>query len=100
MAKKNEDTEVKATATKKTTKSTAKTSTKTTAKTSKADKPAKNKTEAKEKEKKAVITNITPEEKVNSACQQMLSSVIAWSMDALMFQNIVTLSQKMNISLQ
>ena len=30
----------------------------------------------------------------------MLSSIIDWSMDALMFQNIITLSQKMNISIE
>ena len=105
MAKKKEDTEIKATATKKTTaKSTSKASTKTTAKTSKAVKTAKGKTdakaEAKEEEKKAVITDITPEENATPPCQQMLSSIIDWSMDALMFQNIVTLSQKMNISIE
>ena len=105
MAKKKEDTEVKATATKKTTAmSTAKASTKTTAKTSKAVKTAKAKTdakaEAKEEEKKAVVTDIAPEDKAAPPCQQMLSSIIDWSMDALMFQNIITLSQKMNISIE
>ena len=34
------------------------------------------------------------------ACQQMLSSIIDWSMDALMYQNILTLSQKLNISIE
>lgn len=105
MAKKIEDTEVKTTATKKTTaKSTAKASTKTAAKNSKVAKTAKDKpdtkAEAKEEEKKAVITDITPEDKAAPPCQQMLSSIIDWSMDALMFQNIITLSQKMNISIE
>ena len=108
MAKKKEDTELKATTTKKTTaKSSTKASTKTTPKTSKAAKTAKTakaktdtKAEAKEEEKKAVITDITPEENATPPCQQMLSSIIDWSMDALMFQNIITLSQKMNISIE
>ena len=105
MAKKKEDTEVKATEAKKVTeKSTTKASSKTTTRTSKATKFAKDKldtkAEAKEEERKAVITDISPEEKATPPCQQMLASIIDWSMDALMFQNIVTLSQKMNISLE
>ena len=104
MAKKKEDTEVKATTKKATARSTTKVSTKTTDQTSKAAKTAKDKpdtkAEAKEEEKKAVITDISSEEKATPPCQQMLASIIDWSMDALMFQNIVTLCQKMNISLE
>lgn len=96
MAKKKEDTEVKVASTKKSTKSTVKTSKELEISKAKKD----TKAEVKEEEKKTVITDITPDEKTTPPCQQMLSSIIDWSMDALMFQNIATLSQKMNISLE
>ena len=82
MAKKKEDTEVKE-ATKKKTAAKTKTTTKETT-----------------EEKTPEVTNISPEANGTQACQQMLSSIIDWSMDALMYQNILTVSRKLIISIE
>ena len=104
MAKKKEDAEVKATekASKKTTaKSTKATKTTKVAKETKTTKTSKAKKALKEEavETPAEEKKISPEELAGPACRQMLSSIIDWSMDALMFQNILTVSKKMNLSI-
>ena len=103
MAKKNEDTVAKTTA-KKTTKDVAKTTkaaAKTTKDTAKAAKTAKITKIPKEKveENKPNDANINFENQAGPVCQQMLTSIIDWSLDALMYQNILNVSRKLNISI-
>ena len=121
MAKKSEETTVKTaakasvkkTSTKTTAKATAK---KTTAKTA-VKAPAK-KTTAKSAAKKTTSktsTKVTPviksqaektdtkqmlENQMAASCQNMLSSIVSWSMDALMYSNIQLISKKLKMSME
>lgn len=125
MAKKSEETTVKtaakasakktstkttakATAKKITAKATAKTTAKKTA-TKAAAKPAAKKTTSK------TSTKVTPviksqaektdtkqmlENQMAASCQNMLSSIVSWSMDALMYSNIQLISKKLKMSME
>ncbi len=100
MAKKKEETTVKDTA--KTAKSTAKTTTKKT--TAKAKPNAKvTKIDNNESDKEAPVTTEEkqdPEKSMALSCQKMMSSIIEWSMDSLMYSNILLISRKMGISME
>ena len=100
MAKKKEESTVKDTA--KTTKSTAKASTKKT--TVKAKPEAKvTKIKNAEPDKEAPVTTEEkqdPEKSMALSCQKMMSSIIEWSLDSLMYSNILLISKKMNISME
>ena len=121
MAKKSEETTVKtaakASAKKTSTKTTAKaTAKKTTAKTA-IKAPAK-KTTAKSTAKKTTAkttSKVTPvrksqaektdtkqmlENQMAASCQNMLSSIVSWSMDALMYSNIQLISKKLKMSME
>lgn len=108
MPKKKEETTVKDTA-----KATTKTTKETTAKkTAAKTKPA---AKAKSDTKITNITNITKiaaEEKIATeekqaaeknlalSCQEMMSSIIEWTMDSLMYSNILLISKKLKISME
>ena len=125
MAKKSEETTVKtaakASAKKTSTKTTAKaTAKKTTAKT--AVKASAKKTSAKTAAKSAAkkttaktTSKVTPvrksqaektdtkqmlENQMAASCQNMLSSIVSWSMDALMYSNIQLISKKLKMSME
>lgn len=110
MAKKKEETTAKKTTTKATTKTAVK---------KVADKTASKKTAAKkvaEKPTAKTTSKVTPvrkaaadeeakktleqaEQQMAASCQNMLSSIVSWSMDALMYSNIALLSKKMKMSM-
>lgn len=108
MAKKKEEAAVKTDTKKAAAKSAAKESTikkvvakKTTAKavtkkTSSKVTPI-NKAAADTDEKKALEM---AEHEMAASCQNMLSSIVSWSMDALMYSNILLISKKMNLSIE
>lgn len=123
MAKKKEETTEKTT-TKATTKTAVKkvadkTASKKTAAKKEAAKPATKKTAAKnvaEKPTAKTTSKVTPvrkaaadeeakktlkqaEQQMAASCQNMLSSIVSWSMDALMYSNIALLSKKMKMSM-
>jgi hypothetical protein len=125
MAKRKEETAVKAPAKKTTAKTTAKTAAKaaakkTTAKTTAktAAKAAAKKTTAKSTAKKTTAkttSKVTPvrksqaektdtkqmlENQMAASCQNMLSSIVSWSMDALMYSNIQLISKKLKMSME
>lgn len=123
MAKKKEETTAKKTVAKAENKTSAKkTTTKATTKTAVkkvADKTASKKTAAKkvaEKPTAKTTSKVTPvrkaaadeeakktleqaEQQMAASCQNMLSSIVSWSMDALMYSNIALLSKKMKMSM-
>ena len=125
MAKKSEETTVKTaakasakkTSTKTTAKATAKkTTAKATAKTTakKTATKAAAKTTAKKTTSKS-STKVTPvrksqaektdtkqmlENQMAASCQNMLSSIVSWSMDALMYSNIQLISKKLKMSME
>ena len=100
MAKKKEETTAKKTVAKAENKTSAKkTTTKATTKTAVkkvADKTASKKTAADEEAKKTLEQ---AEQQMAASCQNMLSSIVSWSMDALMYSNIALLSKKMKMSM-
>jgi len=105
-------TTAKATAKKTTAKATAKTTAKTTAKKT-ATKAAAETTAKKTTSKSS--TKVTPvrksqaektdtkqmlENQMAASCQNMLSSIVSWSMDALMYSNIQLISKKLKMSME
>ena len=126
MAKKKEDTEVKVTATKKTTaKSTAKVSTKTTPKTSKTAKAAKAKTDTKaepkeeekiadimtEKKAKEILAKLKVEEKdrpelikeidgVSYILEEHADEMVDMELTRQLWEHIELVSKKMNLSIE
>ena len=107
MAKKKEETTVKdtkkATTKTSTTKATTtKTTTKATTKKTTADAKATKITKIGVEEKTTVAPEekLTAEKKLALSCQDMMSSIIEWTMDSLMYSNILLISKKMNISME
>ena len=114
MAKKKDETEVKTTAKKTTAKSTAKTAAKSTAKTTAkstaktaakstgkaASKLNKKVTVAQVREVMGITADTGAESEVKSSTQKMLSSIMTWAMDAMLYQDIMTISKNMNISIE
>ena len=130
MAKKKDETEVKTTAKKTTAKSTAKTAAKSTAKTAAkstaktaakstgktaaktaakstgktaakaASKLNKKVTVAQVREVMGITADTGAESEVKSSTQKMLSSIMTWAMDAMLYQDIMTISKNMNISIE
>lgn len=99
MAKKSEETTVKtaakASAKKTSTKTTAKaTAKKTTSKSSTKVTPVR-KSQAEKTDTKQMLEN-----QMAASCQNMLSSIVSWSMDALMYSNIQLISKKMKMSME
>ena len=111
MAKKIKGTPIKESK-KASTKSTEKAATKKTTTKKATTKNATATTKA-----KAKVTNIAkaqtgkktqavPDEKLDSeknlaaSCQEMMSSIIQWTMDSLMYSNIMLISKKLNISIE
>ena len=106
------------TAAKTATKTTAKAAAKTTAKKTAAKTTAKKTTVAKSAAKKTTAkatSKVTPvrkssvenidtkktlENQMAASCQNMLSSIVSWSMDALMYSNIQLISMKMKMSME
>ena len=84
-------TAVKAPAKKTTAKSTAK---KTTAKTTSKVTPV-IKSQAEKTDTKQMLEN-----QMAASCQNMLSSIVSWSMDALMYSNIQLISKKLKMSME
>ena len=41
-----------------------------------------------------------PEKSMAASCQEMMSSIIQWTMDSLMYSNIMLISKKLNISIE
>ena len=108
MAKRKEETAVKATAKKTTAKTTAKTAAKASAKKTTAKSIAK-KTTAKTTSKVTPVrksqaektdTKQMLENQMAASCQNMLSSIVSWSMDALMYSNIQLISKKLKMSME
>ena len=101
MAKKKEETTVK---------ETKRTTTKTTEKASAKKTTAKTKTNAKvtkiTKEQTDKNAPVVPDEKQDpeksmaASCQEMMSSIIQWTMDSLMYSNIMLVSKKLKISIE
>ena len=95
MAKKSEETTVKtaakASAKKTSTKTTAK---KTTSKSSTKVTPVR-KSQAEKTDTKQMLEN-----EMAASCQNMLSSIVSWSMDALMYSNIQLISKKLKMSME
>ena len=90
MAKKKEETAVKTEVKKTTSKNSA--SKKTTSKVTPVRKAAAG------KEVKKTLEQA--EQQMAASCQNMLSSIVSWSMDALMYSNILLISKKMNLSIE
>ena len=108
MAKRKEETAVKAPAKKTTAKTAAKTAVKAPAKTTTAKSTAK-KTTAKTTSKVTPViksqaektdTKQMLENQMAASCQNMLSSIVSWSMDALMYSNIQLISKKLKMSME
>ena len=116
MAKKIEETPIKESK-KASTKSTEKAATKKTTTKKTTTKKAATKNATATTKAKAKVTNIAkaqtekktqavPDEKLNSeknlaaSCQEMMSSIIQWTMDSLMYSNIMLISKKLNISIE
>ena len=95
MAKKSEETTVK-TAAKA---SAKKTSTKTTAKKT-TSKSSTKVTPVRKSSAKNTDTKKTLENEMAASCQNMLSSIVSWSMDALMYSNIQLISKKLKMSME
>ena len=101
MAKKKEETTVK-----ETKKATAKTTEKTTAKktTAKAKADAKvtkiTKAQTDKKAPEVPEEKPDPEKSMALSCQEMMSSIIEWTMDSLMYSNIMLISKKLNIGIE
>ena len=110
MAKKKEETEgkteVKKTTSKKATSKKA-TSKKATSKKAASKKATSKKTTSKvmpvrkaAADEEAKKTLEQAEQQMAASCQNMLSSIVSWSMDALMYSNILLISKKMNLSIE
>ncbi len=108
MAKRKEETAVKAPAKKTTAKTAAKTAVKAPAKKTTAKSTAK-KTTAKTTSKVTPVrksqaektdTKQMLENEMAASCQNMLSSIVSWSMDALMYSNIQLISKKLKMSME
>ena len=108
MAKRKEETAVKAPAKKTTAKTAAKTAVKAPAKKTTAKSTAK-KTTAKTTSKVIPViksqaektdTKQMLENQMAASCQNMLSSIVSWSMDALMYSNIQLISKKRKMSME
>ena len=108
MAKRKEETAVKAPAKKTTAKTTTKTAAKASAKKTTAKSTAK-KTTAKTTSKVTPVrksqaektdTKQMLENEMAASCQNMLSSIVSWSMDALMYSNIQLISKKLKMSME
>ena len=108
MAKRKEETAVKAPAKKTTAKTAAKTAVKAPAKKTTAKSTAK-KTTAKTTSKVTPViksqaektdTKQMLENQMAASCQNMLSSIVSWSMDALMYSNIQLISKKLKMSME
>ena len=125
MAKKNEENTVKTTekaatkttekaATKASTKTTTKAATKAAAKTTQKEGTKKAAAKAKPDAKVTKITKAKADKKTPVAaetkqdteknntitCQEMMTSIIEWTMDSLMYSNIMLISRKQNISME
>lgn len=108
MAKKKEETAVKAPAKKTTAKTAAKTAVKAPAKKTTAKSAAKKTTSKTSTKVTPVIksqaektdTKQMLENQMAASCQNMLSSIVSWSMDALMYSNIQLISKKMKMSME
>ena len=104
MAKRKEETAVKAPAKKTTAKTAAKasakkttaksTAKKTTAKTTSKVTPVR-KSQAEKTDTKQMLEN-----EMAASCQNMLSSIVSWSMDALLYSNIQLISKKLKMSME
>ena len=104
MAKRKEETAVKAPAKKTTAKTAAKasakkttaksTAKKTTAKTTSKVTPVR-KSQAEKTDTKQMLEN-----QMAASCQNMLSSIVSWSMDALLYSNIQLISKKLKMSME
>lgn len=99
MAKTSEETTVKTVAkapAKKTAakKTTAKAATKTAAKATSKVTPVR-KSQAEKTDTKQTLEN-----QMAASCQNMLSSIVSWSMDALMYSNIQLISKKLKMSME
>lgn len=90
-AKATAKTTAKKTATKAAAKSAAK---KTTSKTSTKVTPVR-KSQAEKTDTKQMLEN-----QMAASCQNMLSSIVSWSMDALMYSNIQLISKKLKMSME
>ncbi len=112
MAKRKEETTVK-TANKTTAKATAKKTTakatakKTTAKTAAKATAKKNTakatskvTQVRKSQAEKTDTKQMLENQMAASCQNMLSSIVSWSMDALMYSNIQLISKKLKMSME
>ena len=108
MAKRKEETAVKAPAKKTPAKTTTKTAAKASAKKTPAKSTAK-KTTAKTTSKVTPVrksqaektdTKQMLENQMAASCQNMLSSIVSWSMDALMYSNIQLISKKLKMSME
>lgn len=108
MAKRKEETAVKAPAKKTTAKTTTKTAAKASAKKTTAKSTAK-KTTAKTTSKVTPVrksqaektdTKQMLENQMAASCQNMLSSIVSWSMDALLYSNIQLISKKLKMSME
>ena len=95
MAKRKEETAVKAPAKK----TTAKTAAKTTAKKT-TSKSSTKVTPVRKSSAKNTDTKKTLENQMAASCQNMLSSIVSWSMDALMYSNIQLISKKLKMSME
>jgi len=102
-------TSVKAAAKETTAKTVAKATTKKTTTTKPAAKTTAKKTSAKTTSKVTPVrkssaentdTKKTLENQLAASCQNMLSSIVSWSMDALMYSNIQLISKKMKMSME
>ena len=103
MAKRKEETAVK-TANKTTAKATAK---KTTAKTAAKATAKKNTAKAtsmvtpvRKSQAEKIDTKQMLENQMAASCQNMLSSIVSWSMDALLYSNIQLISKKLKMSME
>ena len=100
MTKKKEETTVKD-ITKSTTKTTTKATTKkTTAKAKPEGKAAKITKIGAEEKAPATEEKQDTEKNLAQSCQAMMSSIIEWTMDSLMYSNILLISKKLNISME
>ena len=90
-AKATANTTAKKTATKAAAKTTAK---KTTSKSSTKVTPVR-KSQAEKTDTKQMLEN-----QMAASCQNMLSSIVSWSMDALMYSNIQLISKKLKMSME
>lgn len=99
MAKKKEETTVKTTTKAPAKKTTAKTAAKSAAKKT-AAKATSKVTPVRKASAENADTKKTLENQMAASCQNMLSSIVSWSMDALMYSNIQLISKKLKMSME